>query len=365
LFYEPIVRLYKNNDEKEIIEILKRAFPDWERALSPQAYWRWKYLESPLRSNIFVATINDKIVSVSHDVVIPIKIGDRIMNAFYADDTATHPDYRGRNLHSKITDYKEVVRQKEECKLSYSVSTNPIVIQSAIRRGNRIFPFKKSHMVKINDPSKLKLNNDVSQILRENGIKMFNSTNKIKYLLMPKLKENFDFTITDGKMFDNKINNFWEKVKNNYNFILQKDKNYLNWRYCDSRGGKYEILTAIKNNEIIGFMIILVKRIDEASDGYIMELITLPDRIDAANSLLKYAIELFDKSGVNIIHYLLIKNSPIQKISTMNGFIDATFTSSLQVIHSFKSYDENYKKFLSSKSSQISFSYGDFFQQPP
>jgi len=47
------------------------------------------------------------------------------------------------------------------------------------------------------------------------------------------------FTVSEISRFDDRINLFWNQIKDNYIFITEKTRDYLNWRYCDKRGGNY------------------------------------------------------------------------------------------------------------------------------
>jgi hypothetical protein len=38
--------------------------------------------------------------------------------------------------------------------------------------------------------------------------------------------------------FEEWADEFWTQLGARYKFIVQRDKDYLNWRYCDPRGGK-------------------------------------------------------------------------------------------------------------------------------
>ena len=47
------IRLYNNGDEKNIIDLLRVIFPAWKAKNID--HWMWKYINSPLESDIVVA----------------------------------------------------------------------------------------------------------------------------------------------------------------------------------------------------------------------------------------------------------------------------------------------------------------------
>ncbi|MCX6653666.1 MAG: GNAT family N-acetyltransferase, partial [Candidatus Bathyarchaeota archaeon] len=123
--------------------------------------------------------------------------------------------------------------------------------------------------------------------------------------------------------FDEKINTFWNKIKDQYNFIVVKDKNYLNWRYCDLRGGDYEIRVVEENENILGYIVLRINRIkNEYPLGYIMEILTLPEHRDVAELLIKDAAHYFEKRSINSIHATIVKGHPSERLLRRYDFID-------------------------------------------
>ena len=46
------IRYYQPGDEENIIELLKNTFPKWANFDNPLELWRWKYIDTPLRTMI-------------------------------------------------------------------------------------------------------------------------------------------------------------------------------------------------------------------------------------------------------------------------------------------------------------------------
>ena len=68
--------------------------------------------------------------------------------------------------------------------------------------------------------------------------------NKIKSSVLQQYDKINDYKIFPIQYFDDRINVFWNKIRNEYNFITERNKDYLNWRYCDKRGGNHEVFIA-------------------------------------------------------------------------------------------------------------------------
>jgi hypothetical protein len=123
------VRSYQKDDEKEIIELLKTVFPDWANRKNVEDYWSWKYLSPPLGSQITLVTHEGKIVSVSHQILLEMKIGDTIYQSQYGDDAATHPKYQGKGVYNLMREMKDEFQKKKDVKLGYSIPIHPAFTQ--------------------------------------------------------------------------------------------------------------------------------------------------------------------------------------------------------------------------------------------
>lgn len=99
------VRDMTDADVPEVVQLIsttmgpKRRFPFTER------YWRWKHHENPFgRSPCLVATAPDgRIVAVRAFMRWEWQLGDQVVPAVRAVDTAVHPDWQGRGLFTRLT----------------------------------------------------------------------------------------------------------------------------------------------------------------------------------------------------------------------------------------------------------------------
>ncbi len=57
--------------------------------------------------------------------------------------------------------------------------------------------------------------------------------------------------------------------------------------------------------------------------GFIVDLLTLPDRMDAANALAADAVQFFDYSDINIVNYQVVKGHPYEGVLKRHGFVDS------------------------------------------
>jgi len=133
------------------------------------------------------------------------------------------------------------------------------------------------------------------------------------------------YKISDVEKFDERMNIFWGKVKEDYNFIAERTAEYVNWRYRDPRGGVYVVKQAEENGEIIGYIVLRVAshtRDSDETSGYIVDLCTLRNRLDCAASLVAEASDFFDNKGVNEVEYWINKGHPYEALFNHFDFLN-------------------------------------------
>jgi GNAT superfamily N-acetyltransferase len=354
-----ITRRFQKKDEEQIVDILKKSFTIWANNKNPLEKWKWKYLETPLGTDIVVSTHENKIIGVTHNLVFNLKLGQSIIRTHFGADSATHPEYRGKGVFGKIIEKIEEIRKENNIQFEYAISTNPAVRKVWANRGRKPFPFKISYMLKVNDIDKHFKNKKMDN---STAIKyLYTSLNAVNKLSKTKktIKNNPEFIITQIEKFDKTIDIFWESVKDNYHFILEKNRTYLNWRYGDNRAGNYTIFQARKNNEIIGFLVLQVVENNGYEEGFIQEILTIQNRTDVANALLMKANSFFENRKTNAIYYMVVKKHPYQKIAAENGFVDCKQVSF--VTCHIIGVEKEFETLHNSNPSQVYFNYGDLF----
>ena len=116
---------------------------------------------------------------------------------------------------------------------------------------------------------------------------------------------------------------------------------------------------AEQGGEILGFIVLETRERDDYSEGYIVDLLALPGRIDVAKKLIAEASQFFKELNFNAVHYRVVKNHPYQPLFRKQGFIEVP--SRLHLTIKMFQYKEKMKIIEESKPSQIHFNYGDYY----
>lgn len=323
-----VVRPYRQGDEEEVIRLLDMVFKGWphfDLTCSPLDHWRWKFEENPLEKiSIVVSECDNGIIGCAHLTPQNIKIGSKNLLCFQTVDTAVHPDFRRMGLFNKMNVRRQELLVRANANLVYAISGNPILLKTAMKLGWIRFPRPIVELVRIHDVKlHLKMRPTENALIKRWGYLLLNALSRVRNIFTRTPGITSGLRLEDVDRFDDRIEMFWEEVKDAYSFIHVRDREYLNWRYCDSRGGDYVVKQAEEEGSIIGYIVLRVDGFREDYPvGYILDLLTLPNRLDVADALIKEAIRYFDDVKMNVIYCCMVKDHPYEKLYLRHGLLN-------------------------------------------
>jgi hypothetical protein len=191
------------------------------------------------------------------------------------------------------------------------------------------------------------------------GYPLLITFNIISNLTNPKDKPVKDLIVKEISRFDHRVNRLWEEVKDGYDWITEKSEEYLNWRYCDSRGGNHKTWIAEDGEKLLGYVIIKVNKIDQNHPiGYIMEVLTPKESVDVLSALIGKAEEYLRDQGVDAIYYTTITGHLYEKVMKRHGFLDSRRKP--QLFYSVYRNSSDIQKFVEAIPERINYQFGEF-----
>lgn len=333
------IRPYREGDEDQIVDLLQLVFgefPKFRINCSKRDHWKWKFKDIPTGLNPTLVAINPngKIIGVSHSLIKWTKIGDQEVLARKGAEAAVHPDYRQMGIYSSLVKERRKKNRELGVVLSYGLISNPVLIDLKKRQTGEMrepeFPQPLRQLVRIkNIPRFLDHHKEgdgefLYRVISYTGIRLLKAINKIQRLLNPGEKPTPVCTLRKIKRFDERLDKFWNDLKDEYDFIVVKSEEYLNWRYCDLRGGEYQIWTAEKEEKVVGYMVL---RIDDREldhlVGYIMEVLAPREHGDIVDYFIGQANKYFDREEVNAAYFTVVSGHPYENIIKKHGYVDS------------------------------------------
>lgn len=345
------------------MELLEMAYDGWPRfdlECTPLDYWKWKYQDNPLKlAFITVARSNDKMIGCSHSILSHIKVGEEVILGGSGYDAAVHPDFRGRGIFSKMSRLRDELRLNSGMKFAIYESSDPYVTKSH-SKVYPSFPHAVVYYARIHDVD-LHLRRMPAEhaLIKKYGFHLANTFNNIRNKIMRIKPPHRTFSISAISDFDDRIDEFWREIKDHHDFIVERTRDRLNWRYCDPRGGDYLIRVAEEDERILGYIVLRVNRhLKEYPVGFIVDLIALPERLDIICALVEDAVKNFDNKDINIILCLIVKNHTYVKALNEYGFINSRFGPHLfYELHA--PIEDELERIKKNPVNRIYFSFGD------
>jgi GNAT superfamily N-acetyltransferase len=98
------IRPYRGADEAGVLELLEASLGGAPSGSWGPDFFRWKHLDNPYgKSLMLVAEQGGRIIGLRAFLRWRFRAGTRTLQAVRAVDTATHPDFQGRGVFSRLT----------------------------------------------------------------------------------------------------------------------------------------------------------------------------------------------------------------------------------------------------------------------
>jgi hypothetical protein len=117
-----------------------------------------------------------------------------------------------------------------------------------------------------------------------------------------------DLRVEEIEGFDHSFDELFEKVASEVPCAPEKDSAFLHWRYGpDSPQSPVTVLGVKEGETLLGYAVLMVT--STGQDGYVLDLMTLPERRDVARVLLRESVRFFRRAGVQIIRYRFLESA--------------------------------------------------------
>jgi hypothetical protein len=310
-----IARRYKTTDKEKIFKLYDIVHGKTKGEIC-RKNWDWEYECNPCNSggtHVWVAECGGKIVSMHAAIPAIIKCGNEELRASWSVDLMTHPDYRFQGIFNEVTNKMLEDSHKEGITL-FLVLPNDNSYAVLKKRG--WFQITTvPHMIKLLRAWPL-----LKQATIRNLPKLFIGGLIIARHLLSKLLvsaspiRNSSIKISKIRSFDNRVTDFFQETAKAYNFIVIRNKEYLNWRYAGHPHRKYTIFLAEKND-------ILATQEQKTKNGFIVDFLTkpIPNQEEVIELLLLSGIRHLQQENVTSIELCALHN-PYDNILKKYGF---------------------------------------------
>jgi hypothetical protein len=310
------IDVYKDGDQEELNNLFCDVFSQ-KRSLRE---WEWKFKESPIDSRPFIilARSGGKIVGQYACISLWLKYQDKLVKALQPVDNFVYNDYRGgvKGVQAKLMQKSNETAVENGVAVGFGFPNRTGYII-----GKRLFNHKD--LIKIEVLFKrLSWRSALKRRVKWRFLVNFAgwiSSLVIRFFLAIKGKSVSRVKYTWVSTFDESINLFWEKVKDQYTIMVKRDFIYLNWRYCRKPDNTYHILRAELDGSIVGLVIVKYEDYKDARIGFIMESLAIKDSM-VVDSLLKKGLMFLSRNKVDFVLARVSSSDPVKRAFYKKGF---------------------------------------------
>ena len=341
-----VIRRYEDKDETRVNEFFTAYFDGWKG----WDYWQWKYKDNPAGffGNIWLAEEGDTIASCWGIIPIMVKVNDEVIMGAQSVEAATHPDYRRRGLFVTLIQKTLAESVKDGINLTFvfpgrksyggfmksgchdlgSVPRRYRVLNIAKALGLRAAPgsLAKFSPHSIFNTVKLAWKTLRNQKLSYEEVSPLTT---VRYILLlgaamlsnPRcLFRSGDagpvpgLAIKEVDSFDERVTYFWREISSGFPVAVDRNCEYLNWRYKLNPVSKFVLFVAENEGRIDGYMVLK----SETDEGIIMDIMSRDNRIFTC--LLHKALRYFADEGKAVVECWMPDNLAYSKILRKYGF---------------------------------------------
>ena len=339
-----VIRKYREGDGGQINDLFNLVF----RQLRTLKEWRHKFEKNPymtaqsLSSLITVAESEGNIVGLYANLPIIFKMKDSLIRVAQPVDNMIHPRFQGSAKAIRDLFAIQYERAGEDgIYFGFGVPNEryyPI--------GKRFLGYKDVGMFctmfkRLN--WRLVIRDRIPSFLHS-------AINPVKRLSTGIMRASLSFRgweksarLVNVVRFDERVDNLWERANGRYGVMAVRDSRYLNWRYVEKPDDPYYYLLAEADGEVIGYIILKLKKSLESNVGFIVDILSVEERSDKV--LIKAALQHFLDEEVDYVLCRALREGLLYKSLLSLGFIEREEFKPTPVVYKlFREVDEYFLK---------------------
>ena len=180
----------------------------------------------------------------------------------------------------------------------------------------------------------------VANLIKEGALKTKASSYQLKSKILLAPGMNYKYV----KNFNSDFNFFWKTIRQKYRITIERTAQYLNWRYANHPYFKYFILTAKKDNKLLGYLIYRFEKTPNFKIARIIDFISLES---FETDLLKKFVLDVQRKNADMADFMFSGNY-YHKILKTVGFFEAnnTIFKNFPILFNPISYKKSYINFM-------------------
>ena len=244
----------------------------------------WKYFQNPTgQINGMYAEFEGHAVGSYGNIPVKIKFINDTITCAQAVDAMIDPKFRRLGLFTRLARKTYTWMDQAGIALTYAFP-NPVTKAGFVKRLDWTPVGRVPRYIKILDLDGL------LEVSAHKGLKA-----AVYRRLLGQTKSGYRRTGSSNVMisrvnaFDIRVDRLWEQISPDLGIAVQRDLTYLNWRYVQNPKKLYQILIAEREAELVGYIVLSSRDLDNRKASSIAEFMVLPGNQATGSALLEEA----------------------------------------------------------------------------
>jgi len=307
------------------IEELRESFEDpsqgtWRRSKNAE-YYHWKLVKNYLHKGILhIAELEKKVVGMVSITPKSILYKGEKVSSGELGDCFINPKYNQKGMFFTLLTSTKDSAHEDGIKILYG-TPNSAALPGERRAGYEIIPssniYNLVYPINVSAILSWKIDSKIIGKLLSSIITIcFKFLRLINYLKFWQPKVAIE-SISD---FPKEIDELFYKCISNYDWIMERNQSYLNWRFTKNPDD-YSMFLVKFDKKIIGYFITKIGTWRKLKVGYIADYLFDPEYLKTSSSLIKQILSSFGDSNIDMISTWVSIDDPFYKIARRYGFL--------------------------------------------
>lgn len=307
-------------EKRHLNEVVKMTIENYGSThIADLNYLDWQYNKNPYGQAIIkIAQDEDNDQLAGQYVVIPNRLNmfKETIQGTLSLNTLTRKAYRGKGIFTTLA--QEAYKTCEDLEYNYTIgfpnqnSYPGFIKKLGFKEIGRIplliTPINLSKLVE------MRINKFISY-----GVK------PIEFLFNKKIKKNkllVGYTLEElNESNVCEIDMLWDRVKNKYNIIGERNAEFIKWRFIKTAVREYKGYILKYNETILGYIIGSINEVEGIKSGMIVDfIIDSSCNIKMAKTLVEEIMNYFINKNATMVGALMLKHTQEYKILTSSKF---------------------------------------------
>lgn len=297
-----VIRDGTPEDRDEFLSLCSIVFGE-KKAAEKDAIFDWILADNPARisqnPDLQILDLDGVMAAAYMCVPTRLKIGEEIVFSQWLSTAMSHPDHRGfgvRLIRALFVDLPRLGFPIENTLTLYKRSGGKVVVTTALLT----YLFNAGPLLKAKVPVMKPLAGLV-------GLAWWAFLFVRQILLSPPADRSLTFV--DETVLDGRFDAFWNEASQKHRNLSVRDSAYVNWRYLSCPIRNYEVFTARKDGEIVGFAALRVAEIEGVIYGYLVDILDRNGDSRVLTGIVKESIRRLKVKGADISKCLVVNNN--------------------------------------------------------